>query len=1105
MTTPSPLRLALAALCLLASLLASAGVASAAEEEERDVLLSSLPGPEAPSGLAWDAANGTVIATNGHGQRPTEVSFFPAGGGPAVASLPAGAPPGTFDFSQVYPAGVAVDRSGDVYVADAEDGLVDRFEPLGAAASDGYKYVCQLSGVGDGCVETAGPSSFGQIAEVAVDSSGDVYVAAPQTGAVDEFDSAGDDVAQFLASDHPAITAPPVAVAVDNQGDMFILDEARQVIELERGEHGELVGEATLPTNTPVSAISFDRASGVLLVSENGVIRGYDPATKTFTGFQVNTSPWEDQYFFSSVAIQETPGLMTGDVYSDEVEIAKDDIYGTPPPLPPGVSGEAVAEVTVSSAKLSATVEPKLRGTHYQFQYGSDESYGSGALPPAPGGFVAGQQASSLVSVSLTGLTAGATYHYRIAASNKEGTTYGPDQTFTTYGPLEAGLPDGRVWEMVSPLDKNAGHIESFGAEQASANGEKIAYVSAGAFAAPQGNSLANQYIGSRASDGWTTENISPKEESGTFFNAVPVQAFSGDLSHALVRNDSPMDQLHEKLIVNPPIEGTDAPPGYVNAYVRDNVTGTFRALLTTIPAFASGRYGMSVEAVTPDFDHAVYRGYDHFSHPAGAPDELVEWSAGIAAPVNIGLHGEVVEGAVIGSGDAEGSDDPHALSNDGSRVFWSVGGDALQGLGSEPVFVRENPSATESPVNAEGDCVVSTDACTVQLPPGEFVDASAQTGSKVLLSTGELFDLEKGVHGEQLADLTEGDGGFVGELGASTDLSKIYFVDTAVLPGASSNSFGAVPRLGGNNLYLYREGAVPAFIATLSPGLGGVSPDKADGATLLFQSGASLTGYDNIAPDACPPTATNPDGRCLEIYLYRANTGALVCVSCNPTGAVPTGVAELPPGNAVERAEAPRRGARVYYQPRNLSANGERVFFDTDEALVAQDRNGASDVYEWEGGHVHLVSSGTGGGAQFVDASESGDDVFFSTGNELVPGDTDELTDLYDARVDGGFPAPTQAPLCTGGGCQGAPAPAPLFATPSSLTAAGVGNFPDGLTPPAAKKTAAQLRAAKLAAALKKCKKDRSRSKRATCEKTAHRKYGAKTAKRASIKKRGK
>jgi hypothetical protein len=177
-------------------------------------------------------------------------------------------------------------------------------------------------------------------------------------------------------------------------------------------------------------------------------------------------------------------------------------------------------------------------------------------------------------------------------------------------------------------------------------------------------------------------------------------------------------------------------------------------------------------------------------------------------------------------------------------------------------------------------------------------------------------------------------------------------------------------------------------------------------------------------------------------------------------------------------------------------------VFFETPEALVPNDTNEAQDVYEYEDGHARLISSGTGGPSTFFDASENGNNAFFTTVNQLVPQDTDQLTDLYDARVNGGFPTPATPPACTGTGCQGTPAAPPIFATPSSATFNGVGNF---TTPPAAPvvKPKTLTRAQQLAAALRLCEKHRAKCLRALlAKKNAHKKRGR--AKKASAKKRG-
>ena len=74
--------------------------------------------------------------------------------------------------------------------------------------------------------------------------------------------------------------------------------------------------------------------------------------------------------------------------------------------------------------------------------------------------------------------------------------------------------------------------------------------------------------------------------------------------------------------------------------------------------------------------------------------------------------------------------------------------------------------------------------------------------------------------------------------------------------------------------------------------------------------------------------------------------------------------------------------------------------------------------------------------------ASASGNDAFVITRAQLASGDQNEAFDLYDARVGG--VVPPRPPECTGSGCQGAPASAPVFATPPSVTFNGVGNLPE-------------------------------------------------------------
>jgi RTX calcium-binding nonapeptide repeat (4 copies) len=81
-----------------------------------------------------------------------------------------------------------------------------------------------------------------------------------------------------------------------------------------------------------------------------------------------------------------------------------------------------------TSATVGGTVDPNGRSTGWWVEYGTSTSYGSRTDTQSAG---SGSSAVN-VSVRLTGLTAGVTYHVRLVASNDLGTTRGADRSFRT-------------------------------------------------------------------------------------------------------------------------------------------------------------------------------------------------------------------------------------------------------------------------------------------------------------------------------------------------------------------------------------------------------------------------------------------------------------------------------------------------------------------------------------------------------------------------------------------------------------------------------------------------------------------------------------------------
>jgi hypothetical protein len=97
----------------------------------------------------------------------------------------------------------------------------------------------------------------------------------------------------------------------------------------------------------------------------------------------------------------------------------------------PAVSTGEASGVQEEQATVSGTVKPNDSDTHYYFQYGLTTGYG-GTAPASPGTDVGVGSGNIGASTTITGLEQESTYHYRLAATNAYGTTYGSDHTFKT-------------------------------------------------------------------------------------------------------------------------------------------------------------------------------------------------------------------------------------------------------------------------------------------------------------------------------------------------------------------------------------------------------------------------------------------------------------------------------------------------------------------------------------------------------------------------------------------------------------------------------------------------------------------------------------------------
>ena len=401
-------------------------------------------------------------------------------------------------------------------------------------------------------------------------------------------------------------------------------------------------------------------------------------------------------------------------------------------------------------------------------------------------------------------------------------------------------------------------------------------------------------------------------------------------------------------------------------------------------------------------------------------------------------------------------------------------------------------------------------------------------------------------VEGERLVDVSAGDlSGFgprvQGVVAVSGDGTHVYFVAQGVLAGA--NKEGKSPVEGADNLYVYeRDSSDPdgrmVFVAAL-PGDSaeeqGVAPEtdewknrtlkaadvSPDGGVLVFTSHGALTGDDTrgIGPE--------------QVYRYDAGEEALVRVSIGQRGFADDGLAGT--GNArIANSDHVNGGVGQPRRDPSMSDDGSLIFFQSPVGLTPRALNDvpvnqlgggidlAQNIYEWEAdgtqvdskaacgeaaGCIRLISDGedvsegngettaTESSVELLGADVSGDDVFFTTADRLVPGDSDSELDYYDARVNGGFPAPVE-PVCHGEEtCLGASSSPGAVGVVGS-EAPGSGNLVEtpSVIPPlpgSSGKPKPLTRAQLLARALRACHKDHRRARRVACERDAHRRYG--------------
>jgi hypothetical protein len=701
--------------------------------------------------------------------------------------------------------------------------------------------------------------------------------------------------------------------------------------------------------------------------------------------------------------------------------------------------------------------------------------------------------------------------------------------------PYSTGLPDCRSYELASSGNKNdtdamlsplltSTHGGTDGLGLVSEGGGRVLWDKEfEPYSAPN-DGISDVYESTRGSGGWAQSDALAPPGAGS--SLLFIAAASGDLSTVLLQS-----------ISNPP----EVSVGRTEGLVEHSADGSYTTIVS-VPESSSEEGDLHAQ-LSGDGSHAFFETYAQLAsdtHAAG--EQVYEWtSAGGLHVVGVDDAGNPVNscGAVLAGGTRVSYPD---VSQDGSRVFfeapdplgYEVSGDPACKQPSE-LYVRENGSTTvevsKAPPGA-AECEHGVTECAAT-----FVGASTD-GSKVFfvtrsqltpdkadtdpdlyeydVETGALTRLSVGPPGYDDADLAAPTGvtGNPSDWAVvSGDGSHVYFTGLGQLvPGAGASA--ATDKADGTvNLYVYADRRV-SFIATVGPAnwpgqsstheppytaplavqVAGVTPDGSD---LVFDSVSRLTSYDNAGRG--------------ELYRYDAPSATIACVSCSPAFAAPNG--PLDPDFHTSFWGAPHGAVQQFG---GLSDDGDTVFFaSTDEllpaatnVLAAEGSNPIYDIYEWHDGVLSLISSGTSLSSDFLlGASGSGSEVFFLTASQLVSQDGDQAYDVYDARMQGGFPAPVVPVACVSAvACRSMVATPPVAVAPASVSFTGPGDVvpgPESQAPSVTVKAKTESRSEKLAKALKVCGR-KPRKERASCEVRARKRYGVRSKAKSSARRGG-
>ncbi|MGA9566770.1 MAG: hypothetical protein WBS19_14695, partial [Candidatus Korobacteraceae bacterium] len=453
-------------------------------------------------------------------------------------------------------------------------------------------------------------------------------------------------------------------------------------------------------------------------------------------------------------------------------------------------------------------------------------------------------------------------------------------------------LPQCRAYEMVSGIEgppriEERQQVQIHGVRVAS-DGERASYFT---FYAPAGSSAADgYYFARRGVEGWAIEAATPPQSNSAKTECIPTIYLSEELSAAILTDGRYQAELpycghNEPSLIEPQPSGWLSEPELIdqNIFLRESLQLASEYQLINRTPSGVAPADAWLQAASSDFSRVVFSENAKLASGGPSGEALYEWFKGEVKLVSILPNGVPVAGKIVddstegigGSNDA--APYMHAVSADGSRVFFTSGG---------KLYLRENADAEQS---TSGECDESGKACTVQIDASQAGGAGGQGRFLVANESGMRVFFTDTAEAKLTTNTVKGSGANLYEYdvatGILTDLTPVADAQVEGVSGFGESSASEY------HLYFVANGALASGAVTGDCSAPGVLAGTELGSCSMYElhSGAAspilvaplaaLTDKNDWAP-AETTTTVSPDGAYIAF-----NSAATVKTSAFPSG----------------------------------------------------------------------------------------------------------------------------------------------------------------------------------------------------------------------------